>query len=442
MIFKNFLAGLLGLSSIATAGAAAPYCADMLSADTLESRYQRLAPIYNSVETGWIFGSDQLDYRYVLSDSEQALLALLVSELEARGTKLAMLIAPPRPVIAGQDVVDATTNRPGQYDMAAQGSAFHQMMDQIAATGAIAPDLLRLVQSDPVVAQDFYFRRDTHWTNIGPAYSARALAALMPDADGAPLDPRMLNALEEVAERGSLSDIVSATCDTTPDPELSPLFDYSPYLTQSAGLLDTDSSEGTDAILLGTSFSDRYKRDQYQAADALSAALNRGVTNRSVSGGGMIGPFETYLLTGGFAEDQPDLIIWEFPYTYQLNETELRRLLGALRADETDSASMSATLNQDLTEIAVPAEMGATPLLGLRMLDGYARDLVVHLTFSDGNRHRLRLRRKKRMEEIAVLDTWWIDLHGFDTSLQSLTIEPGTGSDLSSIELLAAAAPG
>lgn len=46
----------------------------------------------------------------------------------------------------------------------------------------------------------------------------------------------------------------------------------------------------------------------------------------------MIGPFETYVLTGAFAEDRPSLLIWEPPYTYQLNEGALRQLLGALRA--------------------------------------------------------------------------------------------------------------
>ncbi|WP_412550274.1 alginate O-acetyltransferase AlgX-related protein [Shimia sp. MIT910701] len=41
--------------------------------------------------------------------------------------------------------------------------------------------------------------------------------------------------------------------------------------------------------LLGSSFSNRYKRDHYRVADALARAFDADVENFSVSGGGPIG---------------------------------------------------------------------------------------------------------------------------------------------------------
>jgi len=438
MSIAPLITGIIAVSAVATSALAEPYCPEMLNRDELEPRYQRLAPIYNSAETGWIFGSDQLDYRYVLTNTEQTLLADLVSELASRGTQLSMLIAPPRPVVAGQEVVDETTGQAGSYDMAAQANAFHHMIGQLKQAGAVAPDLLALAQSQPSLANTYYFQRDTHWTNLSAAYSALALASELSGDPEPAFDPSSLAQIELVEEPGSLSEIVSVVCDTTPGSEFSALLDYSPHLPQMGGLLETPTDAGDAAILLGTSFSDRNRRDQYQTADALDAALQRPIQNRSVSGGGLVGPFETYILTGGFAEDRPDLVIWEFPYTYELRERELRRLLGALRADEGVAHTQSFAIGGDTTQIDMPNNAVSTTLLGLRMTDGSARDMILHLHFDDGSDAQFRLRRKTRMDEVAILDTWWIDLHDFPAPLASITLELRGNSDLRELQLLTA----
>ncbi len=438
---KSLIALAICASTLGVPALAEPFCAPMLDADALERRYQRLAPIYNSTETGWIFASDQLDYRYVLNRTEAELLAQLVDELAARGTQLAMLVAPPRPVVAGQAVLDATAGAAGAHDLDAQAEAFNDMIAQFQSAGAVAPNLLDVALSEPEFAQSYYFHRDTHWTNLGAAHSALALAAVLEPGQPPAFAPSALDVVEMAAERGSLSRIVEATCGNAPAPEQSALFDYTPVLPGSGGLLG-DGDEGRAAVLLGTSYSDRYGRDQYQSADALSAALQRPIVNRSVSGGGMVGPFETYILTGAYAEERPDLLIWEFPYTYQLNEAGLRMLLGALQADGPLATAGTITPDGDDASFEVSADMAASDLLALRMVDGATRDMVVRLTFADGDTARLRLRRKSRMEEVAILDTWWIDLRGFDSDMVSFTLELRGNHDLNRIEVLTSAVSG
>ena len=153
-------------------------------------------------------------------------------------------------------------------------------------------------------------------------------------------------------------------------------------------------------------------------------------------------PREVFEQTGGFDEDQPDLIVWEFPYTYQLTEANLRRLLGALRADASAGVAQSISLGGDTVDIDLDADMAASSVLGLRMTEGSTRDLVVRLHLADGDNVRLRLRRKSRMEEVAVLDTWWIDLRGFDSDVASISIETRGDSDLQDLELLMSQAAG
>jgi alginate biosynthesis protein AlgX len=417
------IAGALCLASLGSGSLADPYCDDMLSADTLERRYQRLAPIYNETETGWIFGSDQFGHRYVLNSREEGLLGQLVSELAARGTELAIYIAPPRPVIAGQDVVDATSGQPGAHDLAEQAAAFSRMMAQIAEAGAIAPNLLAMAQANPELQAAFYFQRDTHWTNIGAAHSALALAQAIDPAALPAFDAARLPVVEMAVERGSLSNIVDATCGFRPDGEESPLFDYSGVLPQAGGLLDGPAETDGNVVLLGTSFSDRYGRDQYQSAEALSGALGQLVDNRSVSGGGMIGPFEAYVLSGDYAAEQPSLIIWEFPYTYQLNEAGLRQLLGAIRSTDVGAHSTEMTLADGAATLEWPAGQAAVDLIGLRIDGAPVRDIVVRLVAADGSERDFRLRRKSRMEDVITLSEWWLDLSGVGMPIQSITVE-------------------
>lgn len=401
-----------GLS--ATVAMGAPYCTTMLHGDQLERRYQRIAPIYNTSETGWMFGADQLDVNYAMSDHEVTLMAQIVDEFAARGARLAVLIAPPRPIVAGQEVLDATTGTPGAFDMAAHTADFNQLVAQLDAAGAIAPNLLDMVLADREISATYYFHRDTHWTNTGAAHSALALATALDPAPAPAFQVADLAIAETHEERGSLSDIARAVCDTSPPPEFSPVYDYTPFITSDAGLLDDGAASDPAVILLGTSFSNRYRRDQYQVTDALAAALGRDVMNYSVSGGGLLGPMETYILTGQLDADQPDLVIWEFPYTYEPNETNLRQMLGALRANRGAVVSQhTLPLVGEQAEFLIEAAEHVAPIIGITPDIPGGRNITVSVDFEDGTTERLRLRRKSRMEEVAILNDWWIDLSGY-----------------------------
>ena len=397
---------------IAQSAVATPICSKMLDQDALDKRYKRLAPIYNSVDTGWIFGSDQFENTYAIDDTRQKLVAKIVGHLASQGTTLAMVIPPPRPAVAGQAVVDATIGQSNVHDIAVEAASFHQMIEQLNAAGAKAPDLLSLALSNDDLKERFYFSRDTHWTSVAVAHSALALAAkLTPEAPAA-FDPNALQSIEVFGERGSLSDIVRATCNTDPEKEPTPVFDYATHLPSGADLFgDVDAS----AVLVGTSFSDRYKRDQYQVADAMSAALGQSVTNLSVSGAGVVGPLEAYVLSGQLDAEKPSFVIWEFPYTYELREAHLRQILGALRAKEPPDAHKTLSLSGDKVSLNLTK---GVDLVGLRPQGGNPLSISIKLRHNDGSITKMRLARKSRMAEIATFDTWWLDLSGYaDESL-------------------------
>jgi hypothetical protein len=313
---------------------AAPYCSQLLSKERLPKKYAKLAPVYSDEASGWIFAQNQLQDRYDMKAPSLNLVQAIVDEFAKRDVPLAIVIAPPRAVIAGQDTLDATMEQQA-YSVAKAQSSFDTLISQLADTGAIVPNLSDVALSEQSIRDGFYYRRDTHWTTVGSAVSAIAVAnavnAHMPDLfpnDGT-LAFGDLAASGSIEEKGSLTKVVSKTCGTALTPETSVTFDLS-----RQGSLLGNAPEGPSIALLGSSFSNRYKRDLYRFADALARAFDADVENFSVSGGGPIGAIEPYVLSGALDRKDHDLVIWELPYTESFNSPSfLRQLLGALSED-------------------------------------------------------------------------------------------------------------
>jgi len=142
-----------------------------------------------------------------------------------------------------------------------------------------------------------------------------------------------------------------------------------------------------------------------------------------VSGGGIIGPFETYFLSGQFMTDRPNLIIWEFPYTYQMNETALRQLLGAVRAVRVVPTHTPLAFNGNDAVFVLPQGHETPDLIGVRVDHAEMRDIRVRILSQDGTEITTRLRRKSRMDTVAILSDWWVDLSGVTSDIQSVTFE-------------------
>lgn len=392
---------------------AVSYCTALLDEAQLALKYQRLAPIFGDTETGWIFTSDQMDEDYVMKAESEQLMTQIVTAITERDVSLAIMVAPPRPVVAGQTVVDATLGQNHQFDVRAASDSFQKMTDQLRATGAAVPDLIAVATAIETT-EPFYFKRDTHWTNTGAAESALAMARVVNPGEAPAFLLAEIAAGELYSEEGSLGQIVEATCKLQNPTEETPTFDYSNE-TDGLGLLDDNTLEVV--ALLGTSFSDRNKRDQHQVADALSAALLMDVHNLSVSGGGLIGPIEAYVLSGALDERQHPMLIWEFPYTQSLNSTsELRQLLGALRSGHfDDNATIAVKFLNENQSITVFAE-GPRPADLLHIVTDN-RDVVeldVEITFESGKTKKFELRRKNRIPQERRSDDWWVDLSRMD----------------------------
>ena len=237
--------------------------------------------------------------------------------------------------------------------------------------------------------------RDRHWTAVGTAVSSTALARTVnthaPDlfANDGNLAFRELEASGAIQEEGSLAEVVHKACGITLPAETSETFN----LSRNGDLLETHVDDPAIA-LLGSSFSNRYKRDHYRVADALARAFDADVENFSVSGGGPIGAIEAYVMSGAFDRKDHDLVVWELPYTESFNsQSFLRQLLGAI--SESRAPIKAAELQkQPQATLVKLAEGTATSGIEIEAEDIAKQSFNLEVRFDNGSTAKVYLGRR------------------------------------------------
>lgn len=426
----------LAVMFAASATLAAPYCTDLSNAKALPKKFAKIAPLYSDAQSGWVFSQHQLIEKFAMKRTAQELLQSIVDEFKKRNVKLAIVVPPPRPTVAGQAALAAAQTDPG-FDLAAAQSSFAQLMIDLEKTGAIVPDLAQAAHEDVGSADSFYFRRDTHWTARGAAISALALAnkvqEMVPDLfpNAGRFGLADLVAEGSLTEKGSLAKIVRQTCDISLAEEVAPTY----ALTRGGNLL-ASATEGASIALLGSSFSDRYKRDHYRFADAIAWAFDAEVENLSISGGGPIGAIEPYVLSGALDRRDHPLVIWEIPYTERFNNTSfLRQLLGALQRQHGLPRNKNDVAKA--APLTIPLEPD-TEFAGIEVVTGDTKNQSVRLTvtFSNGSTSAISLGRRKSVPADRRTQSLFGSLRHYGTRTPiKITVTPAKNATISAVSI-------
>jgi hypothetical protein len=330
---------------------AAPYCGNLTIKEDLPKKYQKRGPFYSDDMSGWIIGHDQLKTNFDVTAETNALWEQIAAKFLTHGTELVVLVAPPRPLFAPMAAREAM-GLPGDLELIELQQGFSAYIAALNSAGIATPDLSDIAH-DASAAQ-YYFARDTHWTPMGAAISA---AYLKEAIDKTPAD-QTLGKIEptiDYYEKGSLSGVVKDTCGTRPDAEIV----MAPVYAQagSAASLLGDSKSNDAIALIGTSFSDRYQRDAYQAAGALSFVMDTTVDNFSITGGGLVGAMEAFIRSGALTAKRYKTVVWETPYSTPLTYVDgLRQILGALHS--IDSPTDVAELNTKIGDTWINLDQG------------------------------------------------------------------------------------
>lgn len=193
-------------------------------------------------------------------------------------------------------------------------SRFHAKARQ---AGVFAPDLLAPLQQAKARGQ-LFLRTDTHWTPLGAAVAAQALAEAAGRQTLLTGEPQAF-----VTETGNSGPYKGDLTNFLPlDPLFSNLLPHPDTLQQRSTRPADGQADSGDALfadaqipvaLVGTSYS---ANPHWNFLGALQQALRSDVVNYAEDGHGPLLPMLKYLQSDAFKTSAPQVLIWEFPERY------------------------------------------------------------------------------------------------------------------------------
>lgn len=259
-------------------------------------------------EDGWLFSKEEFEAPIRRSaDLGEAVggIAAIRDQLAAQGVQLVVVPLPAKADIYKEHLADPAVPEllAGLY------SDFRRRLGDIGVTTI---DTRRpLIEAKDTGA--VFLERDTHWTPLGAAAVAEAVAGALGRRDQA--DYRLTDTAPVAREgdlgkfivTGALSDAVGLGPETiVPREAIS--------IAPAAAASDIFGAESSIPFALaGTSYS---ANAQWSFAESLKAALGADVLNVAEEGLGPVAPMRKYLESGVLSDRPPQVVIWEFPIRY------------------------------------------------------------------------------------------------------------------------------
>jgi alginate biosynthesis protein AlgX len=303
-------------------------------------------------------------------------MARLRKALKARGVQVVLISSPPRGLVEYQKLGPSLRER---YDYARALANYRAHLERLRGAGFLVPDTSTFANEFGDNDENFYFKRDLHWTSNGARRTAELVAATIRDAGLQAALPQKAYSSRPLGTKstyGTISRAATQLCGGRYAAEVLPL-----HTTVAPPSDDLFGDEAAPQVtLVGTSFSENV---DYHFAGFLQSQLQTDVLNAAFAGGNFDGAITQYLLSEEFQKAPPKILIWETAYQF-FSTTEriaLRRLIPLV-----DDACARRPALFD-TETVVPG--GNAPPVELIYNGGDAqnpaksRELVLDLQFSD-----------------------------------------------------------
>ncbi len=352
-------------------------CCQLCPAALDQSNYKggELESMWPVVEgkDGWLFRArSDFATEFGPKPAVMAMLKQFVEALDRRGARLMMIYTPSR----GLMELDKSLT-PFDHQLALKN--YRQTLADYRKMGVITPALDQLIGHMP---EDYYFKRDIHWTPAGSKATANMVAQLikqepfysqLPDkqystqvSGYSPIDGSMHRAAIKLCQQGY------------------PMQYWKEYqTTESAGADDLLAEEANpQLVILGTSFTALPK---FNFDGFLRQALGKDVMNVAMTGGEDRGAWLEYLPSDNFQKSPPKLIVWETPSHYSLSDKSLFRQLIPLVDNGCANSKPLLTAKQEIQPAAGQNEL----VFSTDLLKEKAGTLVMDMTVSDPTVHEL-----------------------------------------------------
>ncbi|MCE1118130.1 MULTISPECIES: alginate O-acetyltransferase AlgX-related protein [Pseudomonas] len=333
--------------------------------------------------------------------------ARLMQAFHKQGIQVAMAIQPTRGLMH-RDKLQGDQLHGFDYNRASANLAAY--LGQLRQAGAVVAPMMQLVQQPP--REEYFFRRDHHWTPAGAEATARLMAEEVrrqPFYAGLAKKQYRTEPGVMVPKDGTLNLAMSYICGNNYGFQYVRGYQTIPQAASSDALFD--EAPDPEVILVGDSNAAAREDEskQFNFDGYLKQYLGVDILNYALPGVGEDGSLLEYLLSADYkAEAPPKLIVWELPANYRLDSPLMyRQLVPAVQGGcKASKEVLGSKLQRPALKVGERIELlsnagstrqalsGAQGFLDIRLSDKNVRDFYIIVYYDNGARDKVWLRRE------------------------------------------------
>ncbi len=333
----------------------------------------------------WLFRSEvDLSNDFGIPPAMRGEFKRLMDAFHAKGTEVVIAVQPTRGIMH-RDKVRADSAYGFDFSKARRNLA--AFLEQLRAGGAVVPDILPLVDQPP--QQDYFFRRDHHWTPHGAQVTAKLVAdSIQRQAFYTGLTKKTYRTEPGVMvpKDGTMSRALKKICGNNYGFQYARGFQTVPAGDDLGALFDEESTQ--EVVLVGTSNSASRDDDtkNYNFDGYLKEYLSVDILNVALPGAGQEGALLNYLQSADYSPDTPPkMIIWELPASFHLEDPLLYRQLQPAIRGGCAKAQVAAKRSSELPKLQAGQRQELLSNAGANRLDLRGKPGFIDLKLSDKN---------------------------------------------------------
>ncbi|AOE86346.1 alginate O-acetyltransferase AlgX-related protein [Pseudomonas sp. TCU-HL1] len=375
---------------------------------------------------GWLFSRAQdLRTQFGLDEYSYKQLKRLRNALKHNGTELLVIYQPSRGLLHGDKLRPADS---AHFDQARARENYLATLVRLRELDIWVPDLTSLLKAQAGAA-DYYFKGDQYWTPQGAERTARLVAETargIPALEHLPREEYASQPAGLVGRSGSLQKAAELACGTGYPRQF-----VQGYVTRP---LRPGQAPAAEVVLVGSGNAD----DAFNFAGFLGQYLGTPVHNASLANGGHATALMQYLMSAGYQQKPPKLLVWELDDADSLSQRNFyRQAIAAVG----DGCSGRPALLQGRTSLVSGSRQvlfngadGVLPIRGsdyrieLQLDDPTVQQLGATLTFMNGRQENLMFERGAGQGRFLLElreDADWDELTFLSLNVQALPV----GSD-------------
>lgn len=267
---------------------------------------------------GWIFRTGN-DFRteWALNDTTIGYMTELRDALKEKNVDIVFVMPPIRGLVHADEMYRRYKGKYGMNNPNLSWSNYEAMLDNLRKNGFYVAGVSR-----DKAPEDFFYRRDHHWTASGARATAESVAEVVkqiPAYSQIPKQEYQSVEQEPVEYDSSFGKAFRKMCDTSLPTEVIKPFETTPKDSGSdQASLFGDGGSNPQVILLGTSNSVQ-ETSQANFEGFLKEKLSADVLNLSYVGAGIDTSIMQFVNSPQMQDMQPKIALWEIPGYYDLN---------------------------------------------------------------------------------------------------------------------------